>query len=266
MRAAAIVSKPDTLDQEVRRFKQQPLGQTAFLNSVPKCGTHLLRNILRMFVPVEQHYAREFLQIPNLQQHIGALAKDRPMFSVGHMLWADMSAIALKHARHVILVRDPYDYVLARARFSLSDQFDHPNLRHLKNGAITGDQMINMMIFGVPGASPAVREVFMFHAIAWMNAGGVLVRYEDIVRELGRLESSEAQTFFHHLLELFGIALPDDWRERVRIGSNRRFSATAREHLTGNVSLPASLNPTQMQLVDFAAPGLRELLGYAPRH
>lgn len=263
MRAAAIISNPDTLNQEVRKFPQQPLRETAFLNSVPKCGTHLLRNVLRMFIPVEQHYAREFLQIPNLQQHAVALAKERPMFSVGHILWADISAIALKHARHVILVRDPYDYVLARARFTLSDQFDHPNLKHLKNGAITGDQMINMMIFGVPGASPALREVFTFHAVAWMNTGVTIVRYEDIVRELGRLDAPEAEAFFEHLLGLFGIGLPQDWRERVRIGADRRHSATARERLTGAVTVPDSLNETHRRLVDFAAPGLRELLGYA---
>lgn len=264
MQAAIVASRPDTLNPEVRRFSQAPLRQTAFLNGVPKCGTHLLRNIVRMFVPVEQHYDREFIQIPNLQQHIGALSPQRPLFSVGHMLFADISVAALRHARHVILVRDPHDYVLARTRFSLSDQFNHPQLNHLKGGAVSVEQMLNMMIFGIPGKSPALREVFQFHAVAWMGAGGEVVRYEDIIANLKRLDGPEAEAFFSDLLGRFGIGpLPADWRERVRVGSDRKHSSTAREHLSSGQVIPESLPETQRKLVEFAAPGLRALLGYA---
>src|SRR5688572_467440 len=101
MLAARVMSRPDTLGPEVARFQSTPLQKTAFLNSVPKCGTHLLRNIVRMFVPPPQHYDREFLQIPNLDQHkAAALSAQRPMFSVGHMLFADISLMALKHANN----------------------------------------------------------------------------------------------------------------------------------------------------------------------
>ena len=54
--------KPDTLDDENLKFVQQPLQHPLFLNSVPKSGTHLLRNIIRMFVPVEQQYKEQFVQ------------------------------------------------------------------------------------------------------------------------------------------------------------------------------------------------------------
>lgn len=261
---AVIASRPDTLNAEVRRYPQQRLQRTAFLNSVPKCGTHLLRNIVRMFVPVDQHYDREFLQIPNFQQHLMALDPGRPQFSVGHVLYADLSAMALKHANHVILVRDPYDYVLARARFNLSDQFDHPQLNRMKKGGVSAEQMLNFVIWGVPGMAPALREVFIFHAVAWMGTGAHVVRYEDIVGALSQLDTPASEAFFSELLGRFGISsLPADWRERVRTGADRKHSATAREHLSGDVSLPAELPQIQKRLVDHAAPGLRELLGYA---
>ena len=39
----------------MRVIAQAPLTRgRVFLNSVPKCGSHLLRNIIRMFVPVDQ--------------------------------------------------------------------------------------------------------------------------------------------------------------------------------------------------------------------
>lgn len=262
MTFAVIQGRPDTLNAQVRRFSQAPLTQTAFLNSVPKCGTHLLRNIVRMFVPVERHYDREFIQLQNLEQHQVALNPRQPAFSVGHLVYADMAALATRHARHVILVRDPYDYVLSRARFVFSDEFRHPMLEPLK-AAASVEQVINFMIFGVPAKSPALREVFTFNAVAWMHTGAQIVRYEDIVSALKTLETPASEAFFRDLLGKFGIALPQDWRERVKIGSAREHSATDSGQLSGVPDFPKTLTDGQKQLVEFAAPGLRALLGYS---
>jgi len=261
---AIIRSAPDTLDEQVSKFEQRPLSRTAFLNGVPKCGTHLLRNIVRMFVPLDQHVTREFIQIPNLAQLQGALAKDRPQFSVGHLLYADPSAQALRHAHHVILVRDPYDHVLARTRFIFSDQFDHPQFTRLKGDILSVEQMMNFMIFGVAGLQmPPLRELFTFHALAWMGTGAEIVRYEDIVAQVRALDEPQAEDFFRVLLQKFGVSpLPADWRERVRIGADRKHSATARENLGNAPKLPKTLPETQRKLVDYMAPGLREMLGY----
>jgi hypothetical protein len=259
---AVIQGRPDTLNTEVNRFTQTPLTQTAFLNSVPKCGTHLLRNIVRMFVPVAQHFDREFIQLQNLEQHQAALDPRRPAFSVGHLIYADMAALATRHARHVILVRDPYDYVLSRARFVFSEEFRHPMLEPLK-AAASVDQVINFMIFGVPGKGPALREAFTFNAVAWMHTGAEIVRYEDIVAALKALDTPASETFFRDLLGKFGIVLPGDWRERVRIGSSREHSATDSDQLSGVPDFPKVLSEGQKTLVDFAAPGLRALLGYS---
>ncbi len=262
MTFAVIQGRPDTLNTEVSRFSQTPLTQTAFLNSVPKCGTHLLRNIVRMFVPVARHFDREFIQLQNLEQHQAALDPRRPAFSVGHLIYADMAALATRHARHVILVRDPYDYVLSRARFVFSEEFRHPMLEPLK-AAASVDQVINFMIFGVPGKGPALREAFTFNAVAWMHTGAEIVRYEDIVAALKTLDTPASEAFFGDLLGKFGIALPQDWRERVRIGSSREHSATDSGQLSGVPDFPKTLSDGQKTLVDFAAPGLRALLGYS---
>ena len=36
-----VNAKPDTLNEINKRFEQKPLTHPVFLNSVPKCGTHL---------------------------------------------------------------------------------------------------------------------------------------------------------------------------------------------------------------------------------
>lgn len=257
-----VVVKPDTLDAENRRFTQAPLLKPVFLNSVPKSGSHLLRNIVRMFVPVEQQYDRDFIQWPSLQQHRQAFDPRAPKLSWGHLFLADASAIETAPAHRVLLYRDPYDWVIARARFFLSEQFSG-NVDHLKSGDLGMDELLTMMIFGLPGKAPSLRDIYEMNAAAWLGARAHVVKFEDLVSSLRDLESDAAAAFFSGLLEACGIDRPADWRERVRIGSDPTQSGTARENLTGvTKELPSTLGARHRALVDYHAPGLRALLGY----
>ncbi len=254
--------KPDTLDAENARFVQAPLAEPLFLNSIPKSGSHLLRNIVRMFVPVAQQYAVDFIQYPTLQRHLAAFRRDPPMLSWGHLLFSDISAIELAGVRKILLVRDPHSWVLARARFFLSGEFRGP-LEHLKNPAIGTEQLLNMMIFGVHQKVPSLAETYTHNAVAWLGTDAHMIRYEDVLAHVKSLDTPEAGRYFTTLLEACGIALTADWRERVRIGADPAQSGTARENLSGPpVALPAELPEAQRALVDHVAPGLRRLLGY----
>lgn len=257
-----VLVQPDTLDAENSRFSQMPLRQPVFLNSVPKSGSHLLRNILRMFVPVEQQYSRDFIQWANLQQHRIAFDPAHPKLSWGHLFLADASVIETAPARRILLYRDPYDWVIARARFFLSEQFSG-NVDHLKNGALAADELLTMMIFGLPGKAPSLHDIYELNAAAWLGARCHPVKFEDIVTHVADLDSAAADAFFATLLDACGIDRPDDWRERVRIGADRKQSGTARENLTGiAIDLPDTLGQRHRDLVDYHAPGLRALLGY----
>lgn len=257
--------KPDTLNEENAKFEQAPLKEPLFLNSVPKSGSHLLRNIFRMFVPVEQQYHAQFIQWPNLEEHAHAFSKASNYLSWGHLLYSDASVMRLKHARKILLVRDPYSWVLARARFFVSDEFSG-NIDHIKSGALKIEELLNLMIMGVYQKAPPMQEIFNLNACAWIGTGVYLVRYEDLVENLKDLESRRAEAYFGALLQAGGVTPPQDWRDRVRIGSDRNQSATARENLTGKAEafdLPKELPDAQKRLVDFQAPGLRAFLGYA---
>ena len=259
-----IHAKADNLNELNGNYTQVPLKHPVFLNSVPKCGTHLLRNILRMFVPVTQQYHKAFIQIPLLQQHQQqAFSKSRPCLSWGHLLFSDDSAMALKDIPHMVLVRDPFDWVLARARFFLSDTFQG-NLEHLKDGNVSNEEVLNMMIFGIYGKAPTLQEIYLNNAVAWLGTGVHLIRYEELIRNLKSLHSPDAESYFSELFRILGIeTLPSDWRERVEVGSDRKQSGTARENLAGGVAeLPEELPEMQKQLVEIAAPGIRAVLGY----
>jgi hypothetical protein len=257
-----IKMAPDTLNLENVKFTQVRLSAPVFLNSVPKSGTHLLRNIVRMFVPVEQQYMDQAIQWPNMKQHLRAFDPKINFMSWGHLLYSDMSVFELKGVRKVVLVRDPYNWVLARARFFLSDEFKG-NVDHLKSGAISVDELLNLMIFGIYQKAPPMVEIYTFNAVAWLGSGAAVLKYEDLIAHLRSLDTPESEAYFSRLLDLCGIAMPADWRERVRIGADRKFSGTARENLTGlPFEIPDELPDMQKRLVDYAAPALRGILGY----
>lgn len=255
--------KPDTLDEENRKFTHTRLPQPLFLNSVPKSGSHLLRNIMRMFVPLEDNYKAQFVQFGNLKEHLAAFDPNAKRLSWGHLLFTDASAVEAAPAHKIILVRDPYTWVLARARFFLSDEFGD-NSQLVKSGELTVDALLNLMIFGIQGKAMSLRELFMFNAVAWLGSDATMIRYEDIVAAVKNLESERAEQTF---MALFAAAqletVPNDWRDRVRVGADRKQSGTARENLSeGDVEIPAKLNDAQRIMVDYAAPGLRKILGY----
>lgn len=256
--------KPDTLDAQNVKFAQNRLPRPLFLNSVPKCGSHLLRNIMRMFVPVEDQFKDQFIQWGNLQQYRHAFAADRRMLSWGHLLFSDASAVEAAPARKIILVRDPYSWVLARARFFLSDEFGDNSVL-VKSGELTVDSLINLMIFGIHGKAMGLRDLFTYNAVAWLGSDATMFRYEELTAAVNALDTQEAEATFAHVFAAAGIdPVPSDWRKRVEIGADRQQSGTARENLSSQgIALPSELTEHHKTLVDFAAPGLRAFLGYA---
>lgn len=260
-----ITLKPDTLDEDTARFAPDPISEPLFVNSIQKSGSHLIKNIIRMFVPLNQQYREQFIQWGNLQDHLVAFQAKFPFFSYGHLFFSDASAIELAGVRKILLYRDPYDWVLARARFFLSDEFEG-NVDFIKEGKLTVEDLLSLMIFGIHTKAPPLADMYDLNVAAWLGSASVhAVRYEDLVRHVRDLESNESEAYFTKLLAACGISpLPANWRDRVRVGSDRKRSGTARENLTGiNIDLPDTLPEAHRRLVDYAAPGLRTLLGYA---
>ena len=77
-------------------------------------------------------------------------------------------------------------------------------------------------------------------------------------------EARHESDYFMRLFTACGLdPVPADWRARVLVGSDRRQSSTARENLAGGqADLPDELPEIQKRLIEYAAPGLRPLLGY----
>lgn len=259
-----VTIAPDTINQESANFTQTSLSRSVFLNSLPKSGSHLLRNILRMFTPVEQVYGPQFVQFPTLNQHLSAFDHNKKYLISGHLLFSDHTAILANRTNKILLVRDPYSWVLAQARFFVSDIVSS-NFEHVKNGALTVDDLIGLMIYGMYKKSPPMLQQYELYIIGWLASDSYLVRYEDLVHHIKSIDSAEAKTYFSELLNKCGIAVPHNWKERIIIGSDPKQSATARENINTSkptIEFPQELSDKHKQMIDFAAPGLRNLLGY----
>lgn len=255
---------PDKLNSVVRQFHQTPLKKSVFVNSIPKSGSHMLRNILRMFIPVEQLYKEEFIQWPNLAQHAGAFSPNQKLLISGHLLYSDKSAMLANRSRKILLVRDPYSWVLAQARFFVSDVFSS-NFDHIRNGGLTVDDLISLMIFGIYQKSPPMRQQYELYAMGWMGTDIHLVRYEDLTHHVGAIDTEASEHYFSALLSVCGIDRPNDWKARVLAGSNRAESPTARENINTKpnpFTFPDTLSKQHQKLIDVSMPGVRELLGY----
>lgn len=255
---------PDTINEESAKFAQTRLSRSVFLNSLPKSGSHLLRNILRMFVPADQVYGPQFVQFPNLNQHLDAFDENKHFLISGHLLYSDNTAMLANRTNKVLLVRDPYSWILAQARFFVSDVVSS-NFEHIKSGALTVDDLIGLMIFGMYKKSPPMRQQYELYTVGWLTTDAHLVRYEDLVDNIASIETAASKAYFFELLDKCGISPPGDWKERVIIGADRKQSATARENINisePTIKFPENLSDKHRQMVDFAAPGLRKLLGY----
>ncbi len=255
---------PDTLDQENQRFAQQPLTRPVFLNSIPKSGSHLLRNILRMFVPVNQQYKDDFIQWPNISKHMAAFDPKNNFLVSAHLLYSDKSAILANRTNKILLVRDPYTWVMAQARFLVSDQVTS-NFDHIKDGSLTVEDLLNLMIVGIYQRSPPMRDQYNMFAVAWLGTGAHVVRYEELAAHVNALDEPAAEFYFGQLLNACGIVMPSDWKQRVKVGADKKQSGTARQNLnlsTTQFEFPAELPETQKQMVEYNAPGLRTMLGY----
>lgn len=256
----------DLRDLARSRFEGIPQSRPLFLNSIPKCGTLLLRNVLLMFVRGESVVLDEFIIDPNISQHQEFFKPTARHFLWGHVTHADEAARITCDARSLILVRDPFDYVLSYASFLYSLQNDATFGRYVRAHMLPVDRVIAAVIFGNGNSElyfEDLRDVYLKNAVAWLGTGTTLVRYEDLVWSLRHLDSPEAETYWRALIEACGfVEFPSDWRDRVRAGSDRKLSSTARENLDVLAPIPTELTATQKAMVEAAAPGIRAILGY----
>ena len=200
---------PDPVAAVHRRFTHQELPSRVFLNSVPKCGTMLLRNILAMFIPWEEIYWT-FITNNNLPQHQKAIQSPHYKFFTGHLDYTPETSILMRDFTLILNIRDPYGYVLSNARFFYSQPKYKDSLlaRYIQDHGVTFDDVVPLVINGFcfhGEVVPNVVEVYVNKAMNWFRTAGKVVSYEELCRHIQNLSTSEAKTYFQDILDLLQI-------------------------------------------------------------
>lgn len=253
-------------------FEHTPLKQPTVLITVAKSGSHLVRNILCMFMPMEQQDYSHTDLAPIRENKIITT----PTFRWGHIAITPNAANVLQNAKKILLVRDPYDWVLSMARFTTTylltgrerNHQPHPHDDIYRNKGVTIEELFSIIITGtdVRNQHPSLRSAYVPIAVGWKDLDVHMVRYETVCLHVKALregtDNEETREYFRNLVGAFNIDLPDDWKQRVITGADKHLSMTARENLGKNYDIPHVLPTRFKRLVDFTVPGLREYLGY----
>ena len=191
-----------------KQFTFQALRNRIFVNSVPKCGTMLLRNIVLMFVPWEQHYP-SFVTAAT-PTHLKALGSEQHNFFTGHMNHTPITSYLLKPFRHILIIRDPYAYVLSYARFFYTKQiYETTKLgKFVQDRNLPFDEVVPYIIRGwsFEGEShPSVNNIYIHNAISWFGPKCKVVKYEELRENVRNINSAESEGYFGEILEFLGI-------------------------------------------------------------
>ena len=242
-----------TLDEAHIRFTQASLSGSVLINSVPKCGTMLLRNILVMFVPWEQ-ISWPFITNDDLPE-----PPETPTCFTGHLKYSARSLKFARKTHHLVLVRHPHSQVLSYARFMWSRHWKDSSLgQFIREQEMTFDEVVRLTITGWQAGNEIIdspKGFFIHNAIAW-SGQATIVKYEELRKAVSELD----EDYFRRLLDAAGLNLTADWRERVTVASDPEYSSTA----SGKFSTDDRkyLTNEERALFESVAPGICKALGY----
>lgn len=208
------------------------------LNSLPKCGTVLFRNILMHFVGPNAMHIRtlEPGDVVKFEKASDLFPETMPSGMVAHFPLYPQTASFVRSLgphRMGVLIRHPLDNCYSLAR--------HITARGMENWDKFSEYLINQKcdfaevvwycIHGYTYQGVMIESVQKRYSnyLAWLAQGAHLVRYEDLTDAIGDLGSKRSRAYFEATLGAFGIALPEDWRARVEAASASELAWTATE-------------------------------------
>jgi len=194
-----------------------------FINSHPKSGTHLLRNILLHFNTPEIY--KDILLYDTVQ---AALQEPKPdQIYMGHVSYAEYDESPKGAMRSVLLLRHPGAIALALARAFYDRNSMRPDHLYMREHD-SFEEIVRRVVSGYEYQELKFRSLASSLAqfsLDWIAEVDFVVRFEDIERHL-RADDSTLTTWFGPILaEIFGT-LPTDAAQRIRAGAGGGISAT----------------------------------------
>jgi len=216
-----------------------PVSATpVILNSLPKSGTVLARNLLMGFYGSAatapqigfQHYS-------NGSTFLDLCAPDHRLLA-GHFPFNKKAKDFLHSTplplRMLILIRHPLDTCYSLARHIFRGANRNVVAQKLKETSADFDAVVEHCILGIREGNRQIHDVEsrLGFYLAWQqqHIPTMLIRYEEMTAAIRHARNGEPAPFFDKLFDFCGITPPDDWRDRIIAMSAPALSWTHVEH------------------------------------
>jgi len=203
------------LKESIARFEPLSPSRTALINSTPKAGTHLLRNIISHFAG--ENCREQFVMYDDLAT---TFPLRETQIVVGHVPWCIDAILATRGLPQILLIRDPVDVLVSLSRAAFAPNETRGDYVFAREN-LTLHQYMALLVVGydIGGVSVGSFSRFLHEfMIGWYGQDVFLVDFSEVI--------AIEQPLLQELLTFCGMQLPDDWRSRLAAGMNPRLSAT----------------------------------------
>ncbi|MGP3561700.1 nucleoside-diphosphate sugar epimerase/dehydratase [Geobacillus sp. BK01] len=236
-----------------------------FINSIPKSGTHLLRNIIAHFID-ERYIHWNFVHYETLDEAQNELLQGEKKLFTGHLPKDFKTSTFASKCNMLTLIRDPYDLVLSTAKFLYSEIIPWNRIGHyIQANEISVQETISYVISGIQLGNdgiPRLSESYLKWGIQWFDDAVQVIRFEDLIYHIKNINNKESEIYFLNIFNSIGIDLPKDWKDRVLSGADRNISLTSA--VVKNIDKSQfKLTENHKKMIEVIASNLRKTLGYA---
>lgn len=238
------------------------INSSVFFNSIPKSGTHLLRNIILSLFP---HCASidKFIDIYNINDYLPEMRAESKMYFFGHLPFNSETSFLSKRLPVVCLIRNPVDVLLSHVRSIYSNDEAREDYKIIRQN-YSVEEAIKYVIVGYSYKGSRLctsfGEFYRNFACSWDSNCIQFIKYENLVTVINNPTSIDSTVFFERIASNFKTTLPLDWPERVLKSSNRNFSVTSYKSDSNcpDVIDSVDLRMLATRLIKVYAPGIIE--------
>lgn len=233
--------KPNFWRRRLARALNQPIwwakGTRVLLVAIPKCGTHVVRELLFNvgLVPKREILQNEQATADDLRL---ALDHSRGFATVGHIVGspAMLDAVARSRAAVVFIIRDPRGYAVSLL-YHIRRNADHALYAHFRDHVHDNDDGLMIVIRGInlgaQGYLPDVNTFFHWY-LPWTSCPqAYITRFEDLIGPAGGGSAEAQRRETRNILEHIGYWLR--WESLVAAHARRLFTAASPTFRSGQI-------------------------------